>query len=98
MGGKMTTRDYKSKFHFGDPELPYKHHSAVLRRSKRERCENCGRFVTDQQLWHSKELGHSVCDHCHDPQRDGNMGTNWLTDYVDYFEDIQNGGLETYYD
>jgi hypothetical protein len=63
-----------------------------------ERCENCGRYVTDQQLWHSKELGHSVCDHCHDPQRDGNMGTNWLTDYVDYFEDIQNGGPETYYD
>jgi len=33
----------------------------------RERCENCGRYVTDQQLWHSDELGHSVCDHCYDP-------------------------------
>ena len=33
----------------------------------RERCENCGRFVTDQQLWHSDELGHSICDHCYDP-------------------------------
>ena len=33
----------------------------------RERCENCGRYVTDQQLWHSEELGHSVCDHCYDP-------------------------------
>ena len=93
----MSTRDYKSNFHFGDPELPYKHRSTV-ERFKREKCENCGRFVTDKQLWHSKELGHSVCDHCHDPKRDGNMGVNWLTDYADYFEDIQNGGLETYYD
>ena len=75
-----------------------------------ERCENCGRYVTDQQLWHSKELGHTVCDHCRDPHRDGSMGVNWLTEspdavestpmdqYADYFEDIQNGGLETYYD
>ena len=31
-----------------------------------ERCENCGRFVTDQQIAHSDELGHSVCDHCAD--------------------------------
>ena len=47
------------------------------------KCENCGRFVTRKQLWHSKELGHSVCDHCHDPDRDGNMGVDWLTDYDD---------------
>ena len=32
-----------------------------------ERCENCGRFVTDQQLWHSEVHGHSVCDYCYTP-------------------------------
>ena len=63
----------------------------------RERCENCGRYVTRKQLWHSKELGHSVCDHCHNPDRDGNMGVDWLTDYADYFEDIQNGGPYNFY-
>ena len=75
----------------------------------RERCENCGRFVTQRQLWHSKELGHSVCDHCRDDKRDGHMGINWLTDsadavestpmdnYADYFEDIQNNGPYNFY-
>ena len=32
----MTTRNYKSKFHFGDAELPYKYNSSVLRRSNAE--------------------------------------------------------------
>jgi predicted sulfurtransferase len=43
----------------------------------RERCENCGRYVTDQQLWHSETLGHSVCDHCYDPERDD----HYLTEF-----------------
>ena len=43
----------------------------------RERCENCGRYVTDQQLWHSDELGHSVCDHCYDSERDD----HYLTEF-----------------
>ena len=59
----------------------------------RERCENCGRYVTDQQLWHSEELGHSVCDHCADTVKSTPMDN-----YADYFENIQNGGLETYYE
>ena len=47
-----------------------------------ERCENCGRYVTDQQLWHSDELGHSVCDHCEEmwinfPERDD----HYLTEF-----------------
>ena len=33
----MTTRNYKSKFHFGSAELPYKYNSCVLRRSKKEK-------------------------------------------------------------
>ena len=76
-----------------------------------ERCENCGRFVTDQQLWHSAELGHSVCDYCADPvyddidchpnydaKSDSVIESTPMDNYADYFEDIQNGGLETYYD
>ena len=59
----------------------------------RERCENCGRYVTDQQISHSDELGHSVCDHCADT-----VDSTPMDNYADYFEDIQNGGLETYHD
>ena len=59
----------------------------------RDRCENCGRFVTDQQIAHSDELGHSVCDHCADT-----VESTPMDQYADYFEDIQNGGLDTYYD
>ena len=51
-----------------------------------EKCENCGRFATDKQLWHSKTLGHSVCDHCRDPKRDGHMGIRYLTDSDDTVE------------
>ena len=58
----------------------------------RERCENCGRYVTDQQLWHSDELGHSVCDHCADT-----VESTPMDEYADHFEYIQNGGLQTYY-
>ena len=57
-----------------------------------ERCENCGRFVTDQQLWHSDELGHSVCDHCADT-----VESSPMDNYADYFEDIQNNGPYNFY-
>ena len=59
-----------------------------------ERCENCGKFVTATQLrGHIDELGHSVCDHCANT-----VESTPMDNYADYFEDIQNGGLETYYD
>ena len=58
----------------------------------RERCENCGRYVTDQQLWHSDELGHSVCDHCADT-----VESSPMDNYADYFEDIQNNGPYNFY-
>ena len=76
----------------------------------RDRCENCGRFVTDQQIAHSDELGHSVCDHCADPiyddidchpnydaKSDSVIESTPMDNYADHFEDIQNGGLQTYY-
>ena len=58
----------------------------------RERCENCGRYVTDQQLWHSDELGHSVCDYCADT-----VESTPMDQYADYFEDIQNNGPYNFY-
>ena len=72
----------------------------------RDRCENCGRYVTDQQIAHSDDLGHSVCDHCADTVESVSLADtigydaelNPMDNYADYFEDIQNGGLETYYD
>ena len=63
MGGQMSTRDYKSKFHFGDPELPYKHRSTV-ERFKREKCDNCGRFVKWYTLSFDEDMGTIVCHHC----------------------------------
>ena len=68
-------------------------YSVIKSRVNREKCDNCGRFVTDQQIAHSDELGHSVCDHCADT-----VESTPMDNYADYFEDIQNGGLETYYD
>jgi hypothetical protein len=67
-----------------------------------ERCENCGRFVTDQQLWHSDELGHSVCDHCEEMwvtcvDKADTVESTPIDNYADYFEDIQNGGPYNYY-
>ena len=59
----MTTRDYKSKFHFGDSELPYKHHSTV-ERFKREKCDNCGRFVKWYTLSFDEDMQTIVCHHC----------------------------------
>ena len=59
----MTTRDYKSKFHFGDPELPYKHRSTV-ERFKREKCDNCGRFVKWYTLSFDEDMQTIVCHHC----------------------------------
>ena len=59
-----------------------------------ERCENCGKFVTDTQLrGHIDELGHGVCVFCIDT-----VESTPMDNYADYFEDIQNGGLDTYYD
>jgi len=59
----MSTRDYKSKFHFGDPELPYKHRSTV-ERFKREKCDNCGRFVKWYTLSFDEDMQTIVCHHC----------------------------------
>ena len=59
----MTTRDYKSKFHFGDPELPYKHRSTV-ERFKREKCDNCGRVVKWYTLSFDEDMQTIVCHHC----------------------------------
>jgi len=59
----MTTRDYKSKFHFGDPELPYKHRSTV-ERFKREQCDNCGRFVAWHSLSWDDTINSIVCHSC----------------------------------
>ena len=63
MGGQMSTRDYKSNFHFGNPELPYKHRSTV-ERFKREKCDNCGRFVKWYTLSFDEGMQTIVCHHC----------------------------------
>ena len=59
----MSTRDYKSNFHFGNPELPYKHRSTV-ERFKREKCDNCGRFVKWYTLSFDEDMQTIVCHHC----------------------------------
>ena len=54
-------------------------------------CDNCGRFVTDQQIAHSDDLGHSVCDYCADTVE------SYPTDYVmPYLRSIW--GFEENYD
>ena len=72
-----------------------------------ERCENCGRYVTDMsRQWYSDELGHGVCNRCAEPVYSVSLADtigydaelNPMDQYADYFEDIQNGGLDTYYD
>ena len=67
-----------------------------------ERCENCGRFTDMAKQWYSDELGHGVCNRCAEPVHSVSLadriGYDPMDDYADYFEDIQNGGLETYYD
>ena len=67
-----------------------------------ERCENCGRFTDMAKQWYSDELGHGVCNRCAEPVHSVSLadriGYDPIDDYADYFEDIQNGGLETYYD
>ena len=71
-----------------------------------ERCENCGRFTDMAKQWYSDELGHGVCNRCADPVQSVSLADtigydaelNPMDNYADYFEDIQNGGLETYYD
>ena len=67
-----------------------------------ERCENCGRFTDMAKQWYSDELGHGVCNRCAEPVHSVSLadriGYDPMDNYADYFEDIQNGGLETYYD
>jgi len=67
-----------------------------------ERCENCGRFTDMAKQWYSDELGHGVCNRCAEPVHSVSLadriGYDPMDQYADYFEDIQNGGLETYYD
>jgi len=61
----MTTRNYKSKFHFGDAELPYKYNSSVLRRSKNEKkCPDCGITIDPES-----NIGTSGCILCFDEGR-----------------------------
>ena len=56
--------------------------------------------------WYSDELGHGVCNRCAEPVESVSLADtigydaelNPMDNYADYFEDIQNGGLETYYD
>jgi len=43
--------------------------------------------------WYSDKLGRGVCNRCAEP-----VESTPMDQYADYFEDIQNGGLETYYD
>ena len=66
------------------------------------KCENCGRFTDMAKQWYSDELGHGVCNRCAEPVHSVSLadriGYDPMDDYADYFEDIQNGGLETYYD
>ena len=72
----------------------------------RERCENCGRYTEISKQWYSDELGHGVCNRCAEPVQSVSLADtigydaelNPMDNYADYFEDIQNGGLETYYD
>ena len=66
------------------------------------KCENCGRFTDMAKQWYSDELGHGVCNRCAEPVHSVSLadriGYDPMDNYADYFEDIQNGGLETYYD
>ena len=72
----------------------------------RDRCENCGRYTEMSKQWYSDELGHGVCNRCAEPVESVSLADtigydaelNPMDNYADYFEDIQNGGLETYYD
>ena len=71
--------------------------------SKRERCDNCGRFV-DKTIGrrYSDDTGMITCLNCAEPVESVSLadriGYDPMDNYADYFEDIQNGGLETYYD
>ena len=72
----------------------------------RERCENCGRYTEISKQWYSDELGHGVCNRCAEPVQSVSLADtigydaelNPMDNYADYFEDIQNGGPETYYE
>jgi len=62
--------------------------------SKREQCDNCGRFVGKTiGRRYSDDTGMITCLKCSDT-----VESTPMDHYADYFEDIQNGGLETYYD
>ena len=62
--------------------------------SNREQCDNCGKFVAKTiGRRYSDDTGMITCLKCAEP-----VESTPIDDYADYFEDIQNGGLETYYD
>ena len=83
MGGQMSVKNRNALF----SDYP-----VIKSRVIREKFYNCGRFVTDQQIAHSDELGHSVCYQCADT-----VESTPMDNYADYFEDIQNGGPYNYY-
>ena len=62
--------------------------------TKREQCDNCGKFVAKTiGRRYSDNTGMITCLKCYDA-----VESTPMDNYADYFEDIQNGGLETYYD
>ena len=62
--------------------------------TKREQCDNCGKFVTKTiGRRYSDNTGMITCLKCYDT-----VESTPMDNYADYFENIQNGGLETYYD
>jgi len=61
---------------------------------KREQCDNCGKFVAKTiGRRYSDDTGMITCLNCAKP-----VESTPMDNYADYFEDIQNGGLDTYYD
>ena len=77
---------------------------------KREQCDNCGKFVAKTiGRRYSDDTGMITCLNCADTVESVSdehintlysyyAGSNPIDQYADYFEDIQNGGLDTYYD
>ena len=59
-----------------------------------EQCDNCGRFV-DKTIGrrYSDDTGIITCLKCYGP-----VESTPIDEYADYFESIQQGGLQTYYD
>jgi len=80
--------------------------------SNREQCDNCGKFVAKTiGRRYPGGTGMITCLNCADPiyddidchpnydaKSDSVIESTPMDNYADYFEDIQNGGLDTYYD